>query len=450
MGACASPPKALPGTELEEHAAPAPAEEPPAENTAVPSDHAALSAAFDPQKPVVASPVEHNVPSPPAPLTADDSEAKRVFTEALAHARAPLATADEEGASATLKTLATAAEAAGPVALQQYYELEVRVLHRLKEPAAAVKSAERWLKRCGPTRVEACRRKALGAVRSNAEGAGGHAVRERAATVAEHDACLLRAEASPSSKPPCLGAALAFYQREGDALMAQRVLWARTRADPHVLTAQAVWDVEKACTHPRCSEVRRLILKAGAASSLRADDVRPAALMAFREQELSVPGLPADQRAYARTALTEQVCAALDAQEGAGACRKLEKETLGHYQFRDFSREASKGEGLPPAKVKVVNEQFSVLIESCLAEQIERMEPPSAERFLVRWVVTNEGRVDQVHMDKKDQEDGLLAQCLRGQFAFWRYPRYRGELQNVEQTFLVSAREKRTYSRAAR
>jgi hypothetical protein len=65
-----------------------------------------------------------------------------------------------------------------------------------------------------------------------------------------------------------------------------------------------------------------------------------------------------------------------------------------------------------------------------------------AERYTVRWAVLNDGRVDAVHLDKKTRDAGPLAECLRNQFAFWRYPRYEGELQHIEQTFLVSPRER--------
>jgi len=72
------------------------------------------------------------------------------------------------------------------------------------------------------------------------------------------------------------------------------------------------------------------------------------------------------------------------------------------------------------------------------------MEPPAAEHYGVRWIVLNDGHVDAVHMDRKDKDQTPLAECLRAQFAVWRYPRYRGEWQHVEQRFLVSARELRT------
>ena len=45
--------------------------------------------------------------------------------------------------------------------------------------------------------------------------------------------------------------------------------------------------------------------------------------------------------------------------------------------------------------------------------------------------------------DKKDRQEGRLGQCLRDRFAVWRYPKYAGELQHVEQSFTISARSQR-------
>jgi hypothetical protein len=82
-------------------------------------------------------------------------------------------------------------------------------------------------------------------------------------------------------------------------------------------------------------------------------------------------------------------------------------------------------------------------LQDCLAEQARRMTPPDAQRFDVRWVVVNDGRVAEAHL-RRDLDDVPLAHCLRAQFAAWRYPRYEGEYQHVEQSFTVTATERRS------
>jgi hypothetical protein len=71
------------------------------------------------------------------------------------------------------------------------------------------------------------------------------------------------------------------------------------------------------------------------------------------------------------------------------------------------------------------------------------MTPPDAQRFEVRWVVVNDGRVAEPHL-RRDLDEIPFAKCVKAQFAEWRYPRYEGEYQNVEQSFTVTATERRT------
>jgi hypothetical protein len=407
-------------------------------DTSKPADHDALSAAFDPEAPPPAEPLEHNVPA--ASPEAEGDPARQRFAQEFASARTVFAGSDRDAFQEAVKTLTPLAEAAGPEARQQLFEGEARFRHGVKDDGGAARAAERWLKSCGPTHVDACRRRALASLTASK-------AKERAARVKEKDACLERAEATPSSKPTCLGGARAFYEREGDALMVQRALLAQAAAAPDESKGWAT--AEAACKQPRCAEQRRRALKAMAAAQLTAGDPQEAARAALSEMKLGAEALAPSQRPYARTSLVEKTCVALDSQEGPGACRKLERSHLGRYYFRDFSLSTERGTGLPPESVKSVNEHFGVALQECLAAEADRIPAPSAERYKVRWIVLNDGRVDQVHLDKKDRDGGPLAQCLREQFAVWRYPRYHGEWQHVEQEFIVTAHERRTYSLVA-
>ena len=139
--------------------------------------------------------------------------------------------------------------------------------------------------------------------------------------------------------------------------------------------------------------------------------------------------------------MLDQTCVSYDTAHSSGSCRALERKVLGRWTFHDFSKEQGR-DGLSADQVRMVNEHFAPLLQECLAEQARRMTPPDAQRFDVRWVVFNDGRVGEVHL-RKDLDESLLARCLRTQFNGWRYPRYEGEYQNVEQSFTVTAVERR-------
>jgi hypothetical protein len=133
----------------------------------------------------------------------------------------------------------------------------------------------------------------------------------------------------------------------------------------------------------------------------------------------------------------DAACSRLDARAGAGACRALERQLSGGWTFRDYSLEHA-GEGLTPERVRVVNEHYAPLLQACLTEQARRLTPPDAQTFELRWTVHNDGRVRDAHL-QPDLDQLPLAKCLRAQFSSWRYPRFEGELQNIEQTFTVTA-----------
>jgi len=58
-------------------------------------------------------------------------------------------------------------------------------------------------------------------------------------------------------------------------------------------------------------------------------------------------------------------------------------------------------------------------------------------------MVFNDGRVGEVHFAQRALDDSELGLCLKAQFETWRYPRYDGEWQHVEQAFTITAVERR-------
>src|SRR6185369_8947595 len=97
------------------------------------------------------------------------------------------------------------------------------------------------------------------------------------------------------------------------------------------------------------------------------------------------------------------------------ACRKLEKKLNGEWLFRDFSVGKATA-NFAADTVKAVNEHFNCLLQECLAIEAERITPPDQVVYEVQWDVTNDGRVNEVHLARRDQEEGPMLQCLRKQF----------------------------------
>ena len=97
-----------------------------------------------------------------------------------------------------------------------------------------------------------------------------------------------------------------------------------------------------------------------------------------------------------------------DEAQGSGTCRKLEQQLLGHLRLRDFSRGRAAGEGLSPALVKQVNEHYGVTLRHCLEAEAANLRPPASVTYRVEWTVTNEGRVEKAHLERKDKDEGPL------------------------------------------
>jgi len=152
--------------------------------------------------------------------------------------------------------------------------------------------------------------------------------------------------------------------------------------------------------------------------------------------------LPEAERRWARTPEWDAACRAYEEKAGAGAGRAMEQRLLGTYVFTDFSRRTS-GDGLDGDTVRTVNAHYEPLLQPCLAEQARRLVAPDAMEFMVYWMVFNDGRVGEVHL-RRDLDETPLAKCLKGSFSDWRYPRYQGEWQHVEQKFMVRATTWRT------
>jgi len=396
----------------------------------------------------------------PPPATAEDptAEQKARFAERAAEAKRSLARGSLADAQAALGELARMAEALGPAHQQQVFELRYQIGAVQKDAMVAQQAAEQWLLSCGPQAIDSCRRRALIALEQAGRlSPNGKRLLERTGRIRQADACLARAEASAKAGtaiPDCVDGGLATYRQTGDQLMVARAILARAislEVDSHrwPQAVQMLAQAEKTCSEKRCLEVRRRALRRLTSVQMKLGNLDGAARAALTDMGLALDDMPSPDRFYLRTKEVDRLCELLDQREGPGSCRRLEKSLLGTYTFRDYSQQTATRQGLTVEDVRPVNQHFQVLIRDCLTAEGERMEPWTSLSFRLRWLVLNDGRVDQVHLDPNHLESGALADCLRKQFAVWRYPRYRGEWQHVEQSFTVTARERNVAVRSA-
>lgn len=390
-------------------------------------------------------------PMPEGEKVVDErAEASKQYVELARQVKAKGKEGKWDEVTPLLEPMRAAAKKVGPDLVEASWKETYRVTVAQKDYSTAEKIAKEWLHSCGGDSVYLCRRDVTVALSRLPNPSA--ALKKRLETLREQDECVRQADAAAASRdngvPPCTDAAIAFYKRDGDKLMVARIQLARAYValndSPPSNSAFALLErAEKTCDEPRCLSVRRRALKGELRLARATNDVEGAAKAALREMELYSTLLPAEQRLWAWTPEVEAACTALDAKNGAGSCRRLEKQLTGTHHYKDFSKQIAKGEGLPPEKVKEVNAHYAASLEECLNDAAARLTPPASESHGVHWVVGNEGKVVQVEMTRKTEAQTPLAQCLRQQFVAWRYPKYRGELQHVEQTFMVHARERR-------
>lgn len=380
---------------------------------------------------------------PREPLADPKAAARQSFEEAARSVRQKLADKAFDDALKEAQQLARMAKELGPAQGERAVRLQLEAASGKGDLVEAARLAERGLLSCGPDGVDVCRAGYLREWRSALRaGKNARALKDVDALKAA-DGCLKKLEAAArrrKSEPPCTSEAQRRYRSARDSLMQARVAIAQAqlRGDRDALASAA-----RVCTEPRCALVREQALTALVDAELAAQRPEAAARAAFAAMEAKASLQEPEERLYGWTPEATRACEAYDAAEGAGRCRALEQRVLGRHTFRDYSRGAPAGEGLSVEQVREVNAHYAPTLQRCLTEEAARLRAPMQERYTVRWVVLNDGRVGELHLDRKELDDGPLANCLRAQFSLWRYPRYTGEYQHVEQSFLVTARTRR-------
>jgi hypothetical protein len=420
---------------------------PPADEQALPSEKT-IPAPKDDDLAQAWAPVEAKPVAEPAANTRVEPLPKPVdrrgpFRDAMAEAQRALSAKQFDEAKAAAARACTEAAALGSDERAKAWGLAFQVALAAGAPGPAIDVALDWRRACGPDAVDACRGAALRALGQVArrKGAPTASLKSLIQSLKDADSCVARAERAANA-PPCLAAAEKTAHRHRDELLAARVLYARALAEKNAGKKRALLAKAGArCTTVVCAGLRHQTLVQQKALALAAGDLEGAVKLALEDLAIATSLAEPELRLWVRPPELDALCAKYDAAAGPGACRKLEKEITGGWTFRDFSRDRP-SEGLSSEQVKAVNEHYAPLLQQCLSEQARRLTPPDAQRYEVSWTVQNDGRVREVHL-RRDLDDTPLAKCLRQQFAAWRYPRFTGEWQHVEQSFLVTAVERR-------
>ena len=416
-------------------ATPSPRAATPSQATTRPADE--LASAFEPES---TAPPTAVVARPPPPLP----DVRAPFRDAIERLTRALASKDLDAARAALGEVEQQAQALGLVERQKAAELAFKVAFAAADGPGAQAQARAWLRTCGGDGVEACRAAALNALVSTGrlDAATAKAVRDDVNQVQQAERCLKAAERA-KKVDRCVAEAEALARSSKDAFLDARVDYVRALAAPEPRQAALLARLETSCDAPACLSVRRKALAQRMAQARIEKKVDEVARLALTDAHAVSATLPEAERRWGRPPETDAACAAFDVASGPGACRKLEKQLFNGWTFRDFSKDKPK-EGLSREQVLAVNEHYAPLLQECLSAQARRLTPPDAARYEVRWMVFNDGRVGEVHFKQAALESSELAGCLRAQFESWRYPRYEGEWQHVEQAFTVTAVERRT------
>ncbi len=317
-----------------------------------------------------------------------------------------------------------------------------------KRYPAALRAANAWLLDCGPDAVDECRSAAKRMFRTIAAKAKSPAITARLGRIETAERCLWDHEAA-ARKPqaavaPCLAGAEATFRQERDHVMVARALLVKgivasqdeKKREVALATFRRVVDL---CKETRCVEVRRRALRRSALMHEEKAELDEAFHDALMEMNEAASRLTDEARLYARTDTVNRLCARIETERGAGACRKQEKAVNGRYTFFDYSK-GKPQKALAASLVKEVGAHFAPLIDDCLRAEVVRVQQGESRNFATRWTIGYDGRVKKVKIGAAAASESPFGQCLEAQFAVWRYPRYQGEQQHVEQTFSVEHR----------
>ncbi|MDP3232809.1 MAG: hypothetical protein Q8N26_08535 [Myxococcales bacterium] len=403
---------------------------------AVPEENA-LANAFEPEQTAV-TPAVTAKPPPPLP------DVRAPFNSAVDASSRALNAKDVDAARTEAVRAMKEATTLGVLERVKAAELSFKVAMAAAATEDAQRAARAWHSTCAGDGLDACRASALNALvsTSHLDPSTTKALRDEVAEVQKAEACF---KASERAKKPerCFAEAEHTAKVHRDELLLARASYVRALSAPEPKQLAMLSAVGQHCEATACVAVRRRALAQLVARAKAEKKLEDAARFALKDAQAFASLSAERERVWARPPETDAVCAAFDVASGPGSCRKLEKQLTGGWTFKDFSKDKPH-DGLSSDQVRAVNEHYAPLLQECLSAQARRLKPPDAVRYELRWMVFNDGRVGEVHFKNPAADDSELGRCLRAQFETWRYPRYDGEWQHVEQAFTITAVERRS------
>lgn len=184
-----------------------------------------------------------------------------------------------------------------------------------------------------------------------------------------------------------------------------------------------------ACSNGACPKTRQAILNRAAKISEKQSNLLTAFELFTLANAEDTLGLPEDKRRYRRSQDMLRLCKKLISTKALTSCLELERKVTGFATFTDFSTPPP-AQKLRPDQTREVHSQYLPLLAACLRKATHKGEIEPGEILELSWTVLNNGNTGSFTC-YPSVEGSELEICFRKALAFFRYPRYLGERQNV-------------------
>jgi len=189
------------------------------------------------------------------------------------------------------------------------------------------------------------------------------------------------------------------------------------------------------CSREACPRKRTRLLIAAAWAYERLDQLEESFKTYARLNAETIDDLPKSKRRYARSKEMVRVCRKLLKQSGDASCRELEQRTVGFVTYWDFSK-GKRRSYLSHGDIREVHEEYVPLLSQCLVRAVKSGEAERGEEYKLSWTVHNNGTAKNLECwPATDEYD--LGGCFKEALTVFRYPRYRGERQNITLPLVV-------------
>ncbi len=340
--------------------------------------------------------------------------AKRDFSAARQRCRRALAAVDEP------KTGGTQTAAA--------HALCGRVERAADRPVAAAKHYKRaaWASVDAPKR-----RRGYLAKRRSAHHAAKHRVTAQSVTkLLQHDAKVHRLRVRSRKRGRAAKEALKAlldahraYRQDGDRQQARLAQAVRalvlSQSDKSALAKKLA---QRVLRSPAPALVEQAGLRALYHAHTSAKATEAAAQAAIRLDEVSHAHLLDDKRRYRRGRELQQACRALDAQQGAGACVRLQLKLRGYASLTDHSRRKSPRRLTQPQLQRVHGDALVTLEYCVLALAKADPERYRDEELHFNWSIQPDGRPSNIEVRPRRHTAAAQA-CIDDAVSWFRYPR---------------------------